>query len=863
MRFLLILFSILYTITFQAQHNWQRTNPGGGGAIAVVGATVDGTILTASDLSGIYRSNDNGQSWDVVGATQGLDETHVSSFGFDPNDGDTFFAGTYRGLYKTTDGGNSFTFVFPTEEDEYSYIEDIAISASNSNIGFVTHHPGPETSGVVYKTTDGGDTWGPIEDSNFPDDVHIVKLMVHPSTDQVVYALSGKSRWGCGDAVLYRSFNGGTTWFQIANFVGDILDFDLHPTDPSIVFVSTFDSNYEDNQQCIDLGFEDYVSADENQGELYKSTNSGNTFEQIGEYSGIISVGIDDPDIIRVVDVLYPFDWNDNAGTWETTDGGETWSHTGLIENWNSGYVPNQYYAYTLSFNGINKTVTKDIFNSDRFYGSFGQWSWGSFDGGVTMSNISTQEVTDGKWLSTGMENINGHAIVVNESNPNIVYMGGYDIGFWYSINNGDSWERTQPDYNIYPEYSWSLGDGVVEDHEAKFGAGGNVMNILSDPTRENVVWATFSFGQYSDPSEGTLAKTGLFKSTNNGEDWELLSEGLPDFDDMLLVYGLSLAYSSPENSRALFITVNGNVYSSNNDGASWRLSLENGALKFTEVDKFDSNIVYACGKDGLWRSLDGGASWEDIGIPEMHSFHANTRPDIVPTWIDWSTDPETYPFEGGFDIKSDPNNPNRVYLAVIGPNKGLYKSNDAGDTWANILVESEIRGVAIMPYNSDIIYVSASQAYHSGGFGNSTGILFSYDAGETWEDANDGMAYKYGGRITVGSGSFSNVWAWSPGTGVQKAHVPFEDSVGEINIEDLLSIYPNPTKNSLTIDLSKKEKIEAIEIYSSNGKLVYSNNNVPNRLSIEIDVENFATGVYSVNVITKSGLLTQTFVKK
>ena len=776
MKFIGVFFFCSLFLNIHAQHQWVRTNPGGGGTIATVGATVSGTILAASDLSGIYRSNDNGQSWDVIGANQGLDETHISSFGFDPNDEDTYFAGTYIGAYKTSDGGEHFRLVFPDAGHafDYSYIEDIAIAASNSNVGYLTHHPDPEADGAIYKTTDGGESWHAIPGNNLPTDLHLIKIMIHPTDENMVYVLSGKSRWGCGEANLYRSTDGGVHWTEIGAAQGDILDMDLHPADVNTVFISTFLSTYQDNPSCRDLSLEEYLNEDETAGAFYKSTDGGNSFVQLSDKTGIISVGINNPNTIRLLDVLFPYEWNnDNTGTWETTDGGNTWTHTGFRTNWQQGYSENEYYAFSTSFNGYNKTVTKDIFNADRYYGSFGQWAWASFDGGVTLNNVSTQEISPNHWLSTGVENLNGHCLDINENNPNVVYMGSYDVGFWYTTDHGNSWTRTQPNYNTYPEYSWDLGTPPIEENTARRGAGSNVMTLLNDPDRENVVWASFSKEQYSDPNEGTLAQTGLFKSTNYGEDWTLITNGLPAYAQSILMYGLSLDINSPINNRTLYLTVNGNIYQSTTDGNSWQLVLNNGGLKFTEVDKLNGNIVYAGGKNGLWRSIDGGASWSDTQNTELQKVHNNIRPDIVPTWTDWSGGQPTYEWEGVFDIQTDPNIANRVYVTVMGPGKGLYRSDDAGLNWTKLITDDDMRGVAIASVNSNIVYATSSQSYHSGGFGNSKGILYSTDAGATWNDANDGMAYNYGGMIEIETGTNPHVWAWSPGTGIQEAEIP------------------------------------------------------------------------------------------
>lgn len=813
----LYFFVITNYFTIQAQHNWIRTNPGGGGAIATVVATADGTILAGSDLSGVYRSKDNGQTWDVLGANQGIIETHISSFGLDPNDANTFFAGAYTGAYKTTDGGENFTYVFPdaSHNFDYSYIEDIAIAKSNSNIGYITHHPQADADGDIYKTTDGGDSWHAIVAEDLPNDLHLIKILIHPTDENIVYVLSGKSRWGCGRSNLYKSVDGGVHWLEIGDSEGDILDMDVHPTDTSIVFISTYLSGYINNDSCRNS--DEFFIADEYAGEFYKSTNGGNSFTEISDKTGIISVGINDPNTIKLMDVLLPYDWNSNAGTWETTNGGQTWAHIGTPTNWEKGYTENQYFTLGASFNGLNKTVTKDIFNTDNFYGSFGQWAWGSFDGGITMNNISTEKIDTNEWLSTGMENINGHCLDINESNPNIVYMGGYDIGFWYSKNNGNSWTRTQPDYNIYPEYSWNLGTGTIPTNLAKRGAGTNVMTILSDPDRENVVWASFSEEQLTDTIEGMRAHTGLFKSTNYGEDWQLITNGLPPFNQSIRMFGLSIDNNSPSNNRTMYITVDGNIYRSIDDGINWQLVLTNGNLKFTEVDKFDGNIIYAGGKDGLWKSADAGNSWQEIGLAEMHNLHQFTRPDIVPTWVDWSTD--TYPYEGVFDIQTDPNVQNRLYVTVIGKGKGLYQSEDAGQTWNHILTDSTMRGVAIAPENSDVIYATSSMSYHSGGYGNSLGIMYSEDAGNTWQAVNDGMAYNYGGIIEVETGMHPNVWVWSPGTGVQKAAVPYFTNTAINEIESKYNIYPNPTNGTLYLDKDIAEK--QFKITDNLGKIV------------------------------------------
>lgn len=761
-----------------AQHSWTRTNPGGGGSTSMMGATANGAALViGSDLSGVYISTDNGNQWKPLGANNGLTATDATALGFHTWYGDTFFVGTGSGLFKTSTGGDTFQKVLPNAANPWpvEFIESIVVSKSNPDTIYVAQHRwAPALPSSIYKSWDHGSNWQPVAMVGLPSDQNIVKLLVHPADPNVLYALTGRSRFACSTARLYRSTNGGNNWSRVGSAEGDVLDMDVHPTNTNIVFMSTFEAN-----DCPTNSDENYtyIGGDVNSGAFFKSTNGGSSFTQLSDKTGIISVGSQNPQKIRLVDVLYPYDWNPNAGTWESLSGGQsgTWTHTGLVTQWFPGYSKNQYYTFNQSFYGLTKTVTKDIFNDDRMYGTFGGWAWASFDGGKHLNNVATKSVGSG-WRSTGMENINGHALDVSDANPDVVYMGGYDIGFWTSLDHGGSFRRTQPDFNVYSDYVWNIGTIPVDPALATSGEGANISTLLNDPARSAVVWASFSRGQYSDESRGVITKTGLFKSSASGQGWQWAGNGLPAGDNAIRIYGLSVDITSPVNNRTLYVTVKGDVYKSVNDGTSWTLALAppGHGLKFTAVDKFNGNLVYAGGEEGLWRSVDAGANWSEVGgaVMRASASHTPMRKDIVPTGSlkDWSNGGQItlYPWEGVFDVKTDPNVANRVYATVYGEGRGLFRSDNAGQTWTKLLSDDHMRGVAIAPQDSNLIYVTSSESYHSGASNNSRGFRFSDNAGGTWQDANEGLAWNYGGMIEVATGSNPDVWAWAPGTGVQ-----------------------------------------------------------------------------------------------
>jgi photosystem II stability/assembly factor-like uncharacterized protein len=801
------------------QHSWIRTNAGGGGAFSMVAATKSGILLAASDISGVYRSVDQGKNWEALGANNGLLETGISSLGFHPTNGNIFYIGTYRGLYKTKNAGKSIyqvkletirqpDSIDPSKAD--GYIESIGMSLSQASTGYLAHYEDWNPELTFMKTSDEGETWKILHTQGLPKQSRVVKILVDHKNSNIVYALTGKARFGCSPAQLYKSVDGGLNWRRIAEDIGkgvgknnqdesDILDFDLHPDDSNKFYISTFkagscadeDGNESEYTQGENADYTKYIKGNNNAGALYVTNDGGSSFsplipkdengQAIKGITGIISVGNDNPDTIRVVDILHPYDWNDKAGTWESTDAGKTWNHTGLVANWDTAYSANQYYSFTPSFFGLSKTLTKDIFNSNNYYGSFGQWVWGSTDGGKHINNLSSTKQGNGSWSSTGVDNINGHALDVNDKNPNIIYIGGYDIGFWVSKDHGKSWSRSLPDYNKYPNYVWDLGTPPVETFLATHGAGSNVNTLLSDPEKPNIVWASFGRAQYEgqEPSD-----FGLFKSMDYGKNWKLLSNGLPKGKKSVRIYGLSIDPASPANKRTLFVTVNGDVYKSNDGGNLWKVVLpkaKSGGLKFTNIDHFNPQLIYAGGEGGLWRSENAGDSWEQIGgafKTEMQGNHAIMRNDIIPTdnEIDYSSGKAIitlHAWEGVFDIKTDPSVANRLYVSAFGKGKGLYRSDDAGLTWKKLITDDVMRGISIAPQDSNILYATSSQNYYSGGQGNSLGILYSTDAGNTWLSANDGMAWNYGGMIEIETGEKPGIWAWSPGTGVQYAKIP------------------------------------------------------------------------------------------
>ena len=140
----------------------------------------------------------------------------------------------------------------------------------------------------------------------------------------------------------------------------------------------------------------------------------------------------------------------------------------------------------------------------------------------------------------------------------------------------------------------------------------------------------------------------------------------------------------------------------------------------------------------GMYRSNDAGKTWQHIGLDDS-----------------WSI----------AEIAVHPQNPNIVLVSVLGhlwtknKNRGLYRTEDGGKTWEQVLYKNDRSGgndIVISASNPQIMYTTLWEVY-PGISGAHSGVYKSADAGKTWEPCKNGLpSGPHIGRISV-SVSFTN----------------------------------------------------------------------------------------------------------
>ncbi len=143
---------------------------------------------------------------------------NYSEIKHDPRYFHTLYLGNENQLWKSIDNGATFTSIGTFGTDSDHPIHAIEVSRSNPEIIYCHQKRGYWDDGLLWKTSDGGDTWTSI---NYPTGRSgNVSLALSP-TDENELWIAFKQRWNDGDPVVYKTDDGGTTWTDLSSPILD------------------------------------------------------------------------------------------------------------------------------------------------------------------------------------------------------------------------------------------------------------------------------------------------------------------------------------------------------------------------------------------------------------------------------------------------------------------------------------------------------------------------------------------------------------------------------------------------------------------------------------------------------------------
>lgn len=250
-------------------------------------APSDSKIIVVGALDGVWRSNDRGDSWQLISPLGHKDIKNIESIAIDPNDPSIIYAGTWHLPWKTADGGKSWKNIKQGMIDD-SDVFSIIIDHANPSTVFASACSG------IYRSESAGDLFSKIR--GIPATARRTRvLMQDPANSSVVYAGTTEGLW--------KSTDNGRTYGRVtpgSYIINDVL---IDPRNPQRVLVATDRSG---------------VLASDDAFRTFSAANAGYSHRQVSS----IVVDRNDPGTIYVGLV----NDKDFGGVFVSRNGGTSWT---------------------------------------------------------------------------------------------------------------------------------------------------------------------------------------------------------------------------------------------------------------------------------------------------------------------------------------------------------------------------------------------------------------------------------------------------------------------------------------------------------------------------------------------------------
>jgi photosystem II stability/assembly factor-like uncharacterized protein len=670
--------------------------------------------------------------WRMIGPFRG--GRTVGAMGV-PGKPNVFYIGVNNGgVWKTTDYGHVWTPIF--DDQPTGSVGALAVAPSNPDVLYVgsgegLQRPDLSTGDGVYKSTDGGKTW---KNMGLRDGQQISAIIVDPADpDRVFVAVLGHPYGANEERGVFRTMDGGKTWKKVLykdeNTGAVALAFD--PSNPKTI--------YADLWAARQGPWENGQWHGEGSG-LFKSTDGGDTWKQLTkglpttkEGLGRIGFAIAPSEPKRMYATV---DAPKLGGIYRSDDGGESWERVNEeVRLWGRG----DDFA----------EVRVDPKNKDRVY----------------VANTSTYRSTDGGKTFNAIKGAPGgddyHTIWINPDNPDTILLAS-DQGAVVTVNGGKTWSSwyNQPTAQFYHvitdnQFPYWVYGGQQESGSAGVASRGNDGQITfrdwnpvgveeygyvaPDPLHPNLIYGgkatcynrntgqvqdvtpeAIRSGKYRflrtapilfspvDPHVLYLAGNVLFKTTNGGHSWDVISPDLsreqPEVPESIGIYRnaemakmarrgviYTVAPSYKDAATLWAGTDDGLIHITRDGGKTWKDVTPPGLTAWSKVSlmdagRFDADTAYAAvnrirlddQRPHIYRTQDGGKTWKEI----VHGL-----PDNAPVNV----------------VREDPV---RKGLLFAGTERAVFVSFNDGDDWQSLRLNMPATSIRDLVIHDDDVVV-------------------------------------------------------------------------------------------------------------------------------------------------------------
>lgn len=607
-------------------------------------ATIRGNVAHGD---GVYKSADGGSSWRHVGLS---DSRHIGKIRIHPTNpdvayvaalGHVFGPGGERGVFRTADGGKTWQQVLGRSERAGAV--DLSLDPHNPRILYaafwdVRRTPysldsgGPDSS--LYKSVDGGDTWVEItENPGLPKALRgKLGIAASPAKPGRVFAIIEAAE-GSG---LYRSEDYGATW-TLVHDKGEIRQRPWYyqhiipdPQDPETVYILNV--------------------------QFWRSVDGGRTFTSVGTpHNDNHDLWIDPRNPRRMIT-------GNDGGACVSFTGGGTWStvynqptgefyHVTTDNRWPYRLYGSQQDNSSIS---VPSRTERGLIGAGDWYAVGGGESGyiavrpddpdivfaGSYGGLITRYDHRTGRTRN---ISVWPENALGSSasdlryrfqwtfpIVLSPHDPNVLYAAGNCL--FRSTDEGHSWEQVSPDLTRNDPSKLGPSGGPITKDQVGTEYYCTIFAFAESPVQPGVLWAGSDDGLIHVSRDNGETWTNVTPPSGLLPEWALISIIEPGQHAAGTAFVAANRYKLDDNQPYLLKTID--------FGKTWT-RIDEGIAKghFTRVirqDPVQADLLYAGTERGVYVSVDGGASWQELRlnlpVVPVHDLQIKTEDLVVAT---------------------------------------------------------------------------------------------------------------------------------------------------------------------------------------------------------------------------------------
>ncbi len=565
-------------------------------------------LLAGTASGGLWISPDAGATWR---ANQDfLPNLSITTLAFDPVNPDVVYMGTGEasgglvgiGAFKSSDGGNTWQYLTATNTDanpDWRFVNRLAVHPTQTNVLLAALTNNSRAAGAVYRSTDSGATWTRASTAKALD------IAFDPRNPSNALA-------GLDDGSVLYSRDAGVTWTRSAKLVDS----------PS----------GRNNTARIEIAFARsqaglaYASVDNNKGEVWRSNDSGASWQQLstpehlggqGDYANAIWVDPTDANHVMVA----------GLDIYQSRDGGATFTK---VSDWRqaptSAHADHHALVSPPGFGASNPMLYNGddggVYRASNVY-AVSTFGWGNMNNGLAIT----------QFYSGAGRTVAGARIIGGTQDNGSLQLSG---GAWRTFRGGDGgFSAVDPanDQVFFGEYVYLA-----------------IHRSLNGGVSSSYICDGISEGLPAEDAGNDYCGAGASKKANFIAPFVLD----PNNGNRLLAGAASLWVA--ENARATPVT--------------WRAIKQPSAV----TDNFINAIAVAEG--------NGNVIW--VGHNNGEIYRTQDGTGAAPSWT--RVGQGVIPLRAVQRIVIDRANPNRVMVALTGfVANNLWQTTDGGATWRSI----------------------------------------------------------------------------------------------------------------------------------------------------------------------------------